>query len=540
MNRKAGINYLYAEASMISNQNATLSAPVPASSSGAACREDAAKVRLLTSEWKKTKGREPRYFIRTYGCQQNDHDSEIAAGILEEMGFSATDSMEDAELILFNTCSIRANADDRFFGNVGSLKPLKKNGHPIIGVMGCMMEQQIHVDSIKSTFPFVDFILGAGAMTTIPKALLSVLSSENGNMLKDLSASSAPSDAITAGMLPVRRRDRHRALISIMTGCNNFCTYCIVPYTRGREKSRPFKDILDEAKKAVREGAREIMLLGQNVNSYGMTERRSAVHSEDFPPFSELLAAISRLPNLFVLRYMTSHPKDLSDELIDVIGKCPTVEPHVHLPLQSGSDRILKKMNRRYDAAHFLNLVRKLRKARPGITISTDIIVGFPGEPEDDLEATLSVMREAAFDAAFTFIYSPREGTPAASWLDREKIPFSGEGAANEKEIHARFDRVAALQNRLSYTSNVRLEGQDVEVLVDGFSKKSPDIFSGRTRDNRLVNFSMPVKTTLSDNIACLLAKNGNVCPIAGDVVSVHIDRAKTFSLEGTLNGINV
>lgn len=487
-------------------------------------------IRDRVSELSVRLGRPLTYFIKTFGCQQNDHDSEIAAGILSSLGFQEGTSTDESDVVLFNTCSVRANADDRFYGHVGNLKPIKKDGRPIIGVFGCMMEQSIHVNTIMKTFPYVDFLLGAGSMTHIPYALAFVLNAHNvdqrgaGKPL-DLTAISTPSDSITAGDLPVKRQNRQRALVTIMTGCNNFCTYCIVPYTRGREKSRLAVDIVCEVKKAVREGARDVMLLGQNVNSYGVDERKKGKDPAHYPTFAELLSEIALINQLFVLRYMTSHPRDLSDELIDVIGRTPVVEPHIHLPLQSGSDRILEKMNRRYDAEHYLSLVRKLRSARPEITISTDIIVGFPGETEEDFLATLNIMKEARFDAAFTFIYSPREGTPAAHWFNRREEEVDGN---RDAVIRDRFARLTALQNQLSYDSNVKLEGKELLVLVDGPSKRSPDIFSGRTRDHRLVNFTAPDRTSLS----------GDNALHPGDIVVVRIDRAKIFSLEGIVTSI--
>lgn len=491
-------------------------------------------IRDRISDMSERLGRPLTYFIKTFGCQQNDHDSEIAAGILSLLGFQEGSSAEESDVVLFNTCSVRANADDRFYGHVGNLKPLKKDGRPIIGVFGCMMEQSIHVNTILTTFSYVDFILGAGAMSHIPYALAAVLKARNADKRGtckplDLTAISTPSDSITAGDLPVKRENRQRALVTIMTGCNNFCTYCIVPYTRGREKSRLAADILREVKQAIKEGARDVMLLGQNVNSYGVDERKKGEDPTHYPTFAELLSEIALIDQLFVLRYMTSHPRDLSDELIDVIGRTPVVEPHIHLPLQSGSDRILKKMNRRYDAAHYLSLVRKLRMARPDITISTDLIVGFPGETEEDFEATLNVMKEARFDAAFTFIYSPREGTPAARWFKKSSNERGEDDDSNrDGVIRDRFGRLTELQNQLSFDSNVKLLGKEVTVLVDGPSKRSPDIFSGRTRDHRLVNFTTPDRMSL-------------LCDNAlqpGDIVVVHIDRAKIFSLEGSVTSI--
>ncbi|NLA95558.1 MAG: tRNA (N6-isopentenyl adenosine(37)-C2)-methylthiotransferase MiaB [Clostridiaceae bacterium] len=455
--------------------------------------------------------RAPRYHIRTFGCQQNDHDSEIAAGILEEMGFAGTPLTDHAELILFNTCSVRASADDRFFGHVGRLKPLKKGRFPLVGVFGCMMEQAIHRDTIARTFPYVDFVLGAGAMELLPETLSHLLFSPSPGKTVDLSGKD--SDPFARG-LPVRRIRPHRALITIMTGCNNFCSYCIVPYTRGREKSRPFEQILEEARGAVRSGAVEIMLLGQNVNSYGNDIRRRGGEAVSF---ADLLCEVGRIDSLGIVRYMTSHPKDLSDDLIAVIGAHPVIEPHIHLPIQSGSDRILQQMNRRYSAAHFMERVRKLRASRPGITITTDLIVGFPGETEKDFEETLQVMEELRFDAAFTFIYSPRTGTPAASRYQVSAHPL----------VQERFERLVQLQNRISLESNSALVGLTVDVLADGPSRRNPRILSGRTRDDRLVNFSVDDMTSLQGKEGC------RDLPPAGSFIPVRIERAGSFSLEG-------
>ncbi len=449
-------------------------------------------------------GKRGSYFIQTFGCQQNDHDSEIAAGILEEAGFVQATSIEEADIALFNTCSVRANADDRFFGHVGRLKPIKREGKPIIGVFGCMMEQKIHRDVIFESFSHVDFLLGAGAMELLPYALTEVIQGSRGKRTLDLTHQAT--DVFGEGM-PVKRERGHRALITIMTGCNNFCSYCIVPYTRGREKSRSYDDIMKEARKAVGEGAQEIMLLGQNVNSYGNDLRKLKQAS---PSFAKLLRDVSEIENLGIVRYMTSHPKDLSDELIDTIGRYPVIEPHIHLPLQSGSDVILKKMNRRYTAEHYLELVEKLRLSRPGITLTTDLIVGYPGETEEDFRATLALMETVRFDAAFTFFYSPRIGTPAADIYEEEE----------QAQVKERFERLVRLQNDISFESNQQLIGDTVDVLIDGPSRRDPDILSGRTRDDRLVNVSTAIMTTGQNR--------------KGQFIPVKIEKAGSFSLEGT------
>lgn len=457
------------------------------------------------------KGRPAGYHIQTFGCQQNDHDSEIASGLLESLGFVREPVIERADLILFNTCSVRANADDRLFGHLGRLKPAKKEKFPLIGVFGCMMEQEVHRDAIRKTFTYVDFLLGAGAMELMPLALDRLLREESPSRTLDLTGQDKDPFATD---LPVKRQRPHRALVTIMTGCNNFCSYCIVPFTRGREKSRPYEAVMEEARRAVEQGASEIMLLGQNVNSYGHDIRRQGGEAV---PFAALLRDVSRIDSLGIVRYMTSHPKDLSDDLIEVIAGCPVVEPHIHLPVQSGSDRILQRMNRRYTASHYLELVGRLRAARPEMTITTDLIVGFPDETEEDFEATLRLMEQARFDAAFTFIYSPRAGTPAASLYHESSQPL----------VQERFQRLVDLQNRLSLESNQRLVGQRVEVLVDGPSRRDPAILSGRTRDDRLVNFSHAVTTASSDLTGCC----DRLHP--GCFVPVEIKRAGSFSLEG-------
>lgn len=466
-----------------------------------------------------SEGRPLAYFIRTFGCQQNDNDGEISAGLLEHMGLEAASAIEEADIVIFNTCSVRENADRRFYGHLGYLKTWRsEEKQRRIGVMGCMPGLETHNSRLKTTFPYVDFLLNAGDMGHLPRALYESFH-QNKHSIVDLT--DQPKE-MTYPSLPVKRENNYRALISIMSGCNNFCTYCIVPYARGRESSRDPRVILAEAKTAVDNGAKEIMLIGQNVNSYGNDKRRNG--EADFPTFARLLEQIARIPDLAILRYMTSNPKDLSDELIEVIGKYETVEPHIHLPLQSGSNHLLKKMNRRYTAERYLDLVNKLRLARPGITISTDIIVGFPGETEEDFTATLSLMEAVKFDRAFTFIYSPRSGTPAADW----------EQNATDVEIQERFERLLDLQNTHSLESNQKCVGESLYVLVSGLSKTDDEIFSGRTREDRLVNFSLPAAAESSAE-QILNARGEPVTSTItdGSEVFVKIINAKANSLEG-------
>ena len=463
------------------------------------------------------------YFIRTFGCQQNDNDSEISAGLLEHMGLEAAPSIEEADIVIFNTCSVRENADRRFYGNLGNLKTWRsEEKQRRIGVMGCMPGQENHNSVLKESFPYIDFLLNAGDMGNLPRALYESVSQKKHSIV-DLTDQAKE---MTYPSLPVKRENKHRALISIMSGCNNFCTYCIVPYARGRENSRDPHVILMEAKSAVDNGAKEIMLIGQNVNSYGNDKRRKG--DKDFPSFARLIEEIAQIPDLSVLRYMTSHPKDLSDELIEVIGKYETIEAHIHLPLQSGSNRLLKMMNRHYTSEHYLELVNKLRSARPGISISTDIIVGFPGETEEDFEDTLRLMETVKFDRAFTFIYSPRSGTPAADWSQ----------SVSDVEIQERFERLLDLQNKHSVESNEGCLDKTLYVLVSGLSKTDDETFSGRTKDDRLVNFSLPEESETDDQILTARGKPLSSTIADGSEVFVKITKAKAHSLEGVFVGL--
>lgn len=478
------------------------------------------EIRTAAEEFHINETRPLSYFIRTFGCQQNDNDSEISAGLLEHLGLEAASQIEEADIVIFNTCSVRENADRRFYGHLGNLKTWRsEEKQRRIGVMGCMPGQGTHNKHLKDTFPYIDFLLNAGDMGNLPRALYESRDQSGKHFIVDLT--DQPKE-MTYPSLPVKRESRHRALISIMSGCNNFCTYCIVPYARGRESSRDPRVIIAEAQTAVDNGAKEIMLIGQNVNSYGNDKRRKG--ESDFPSFAQLLKEIAQIPDLSVLRYMTSHPKDLSDELIEVIGQYETIEPHVHLPLQSGSTRLLKKMNRRYTAEHYLGLVQKLRAARPEITISTDIIVGFPGETEEDFEATLGLMEAVKFDRAFTFIYSPRSGTPAAEW----------EQNASDVEIQERFERLLDLQNTHSLESNKTCLDKSIYVLVSGRSKTDEEVFSGRTKDDRLVNFSVPDVSQLENEYAYTARGEAVTTVISeGSEVLVKVTKSKTTSLEG-------
>lgn len=419
----------------------------------------------------------------------NEHDSETIAGLLSEMGYKATEDKKEASIAIINTCSVRDNADKRFFGTLGQLKKIKEtNPDFTVCVCGCMMQQQHVIDTVKQKYPWVDIIFGTHNIHQFPKLLESVL----GEKQKMVDVWDDGGDIVEG--LPVKRQFAHKALVNIMFGCNNFCTYCIVPYTRGRERSRHSDEILAEVQELVRDGVKEITLLGQNVNSY-----------QGDVDFAGLIRKLNGVEGLERIRFMTSHPKDISEDLIRAYQDCDTLCSHIHLPVQAGSNQVLARMNRKYTREHYLGLIRKFREIRPDIAITTDIIVGFPGETEEDFQDTLSLVREVEFDSAFTFLYSVRKGTPAEHYEDQ--VP--------EDIKHERFNRLVDLMNELSLKKNKTLEGKVVPVLVEGVSKTNEDTLTGRTEGFKTVNFNGPKE-------------------IIGTIVPVRIIEGKTFNLEGT------
>ena len=457
------------------------------------------------------------YYIMTFGCQQNENDSERMAGLLENMGYTLSSGYEDADLVFLNTCSVRENADDRLFGHLGILKNLRRDKpHMLVGICGCMMTQDIHVDKIRKSYSYVDMLFGPQDIYRLPEILWHRLT--DSRRVYEIG-----SDDTLAEDIPIVRARKHRALVSIMYGCNNFCTYCIVPYTRGRERSRQADQVMLELKELAAEGYKEVMLLGQNVNSYGQDLRKT---QPDQPDFAKLIEMAAQIEGLKRIRFMTSHPKDISDKLLEIIGKYENIEPHLHLPLQSGSNRILAKMNRHYTREQYLSIVEKARRLRPGITFSTDLIVGFPGETEEDFADTLYIMEKVKFDSAFTFIYSRRTGTPAAKM--EEQI--------SDDVIKERFSRLTKLQYEHSLQSNKKLEGQTVEILLEGRSEGSADILSGRTADNRLINVSYDKEALPQNYLGDDGTADGN--KLEGMLALVRITKAKTFSLEGELESV--
>lgn len=413
-------------------------------------------------------GKNKYYFIITYGCQLNNADSEILSGILKDMGFTATDDKNKADVIIFNTCCVRENAELKLYGNIGALKNYKReNPNLIIIVCGCMMQQDHSVEMIKKKYRFVDLIFGTHNIFMFPELLEKVLCEKN------TLVSVLDSEGLIIENLPVLRKDKHKAWVTIMYGCNNFCSYCIVPYVRGRERSRKPEYIINDIKNLALNSYKEITLLGQNVNSYGQ-DLDSAMD------FSALLKQINNIDGIERIRFMTSHPKDISDELIKTIKECDKICEHLHLPFQAGSNRILKLMNRKYTKEGYLEIIRKIRDNMPNIALTTDIIVGFPGESNEDFEETLDIVKAVEFDQAFTFIYSKRKGTPAANIKD----------TMTKKEKHKNFDKLIEVQNAISKRINDRYLGKIVQVMVDGTSKNDSTRLTGRTRTGKIVNFT--------------------------------------------------
>ena len=425
------------------------------------------KVRAMHDAYKIKNGQSRKAFVLTFGCQQNEADSEKIAGMAVSMGYEIVHEPENADLIMVNTCAIREHAELKALSIVGQYKHLKaKKPDMLIGMCGCMVTQEHRRDDIKFRYPYVDFVLGTSSLHRLPQLILEKM--EKGKRLY----CPEEKECLVAEGLPIHRESRYRAWVSVMYGCNNFCSYCIVPYVRGRERSRRKEDIYDEVKTLVAEGYRDITLLGQNVNSYGKD-------NDDGCDFADLLALLDSIEGDYTLHFMTSHPKDATRKLVDVMAAGQHIAKHFHLPLQSGNDRVLKKMNRHYDTAHYLEILDYMREKIPDLAVTSDIIVGFPGETEEEFEDTLKMLRRAKFDMIYSFIYSPRKGTPAAEM--EEQIP--------DKVKSARFERLLAVQNEVSLESNMPYEGRVVRVLCDGVSKTNEKVYSGRTEQSKIVFF---------------------------------------------------
>lgn len=438
------------------------------------------EIKLLEEYIKKVKkinqDKNLKYTILTMGCQLNENDSEKLCGMLEKMGYTKTEKQNDADLALFNTCCVRENAEDKLFGKLGELKRLKEQKEIIIAIGGCMMQEKHITDKIKESYPFVDILFGTHTLHKFPEDLYKVI--EEKRKLEDI----LDIDGKIYEGLPIKRDSKIKASVTIMNGCNNFCSYCIVPYVRGRERSRQPRDIIEEVKKLAKEGYKEITLLGQNVNSYLRVEREKNIPFEEYQgvnSFATLLRAINKIDGIERIRFISPHPKDFTDDVIEAIADCEKVCKLVHLPLQSGNTKVLKEMNRKYTKEQYLNLVEKMKNKIPNLTLSTDIIVGFPGETDEEFEDTLEVVEKVGFEQVYMFIYSRRVGTPGDKM--QNQIP--------EDIKHKRFDKLKALVESQIEENNKKYIGTTQKILVEGESKNNSNMLSGRTESNKVVIF---------------------------------------------------
>ncbi|CAM5183213.1 tRNA-2-methylthio-N(6)-dimethylallyladenosine synthase OS=Ureibacillus acetophenoni OX=614649 GN=miaB PE=3 SV=1 [Ureibacillus acetophenoni] len=433
-----------------------------------------------------------KFFIRTYGCQMNEHDSEVMAGIFMELGYEPTDNIEETDVVLLNTCAIRENAENKVFGELGYLlKYKRKNPELLIGVCGCMSQEESVVNKILTQYQHVDMVFGTHNIHRLPNIL------NEAYMSKEMVVDVWSKEGDVLENLPKQRNGSIKAWVNIMYGCDKFCTYCIVPYTRGKERSRRPDEIIQEVRELAAHGYQEIMLLGQNVNAYG----------KDFTDMNYRLGDLMdelRKIDIPRIRFTTSHPRDFDDHLIEVLAKGGNLVEHIHLPVQSGSNEVLKIMARKYTREHFLDLVRKIKAAIPNVALTTDIIVGYPNETEEQFQETIDLYREVGFESAFTYIYSPREGTPAAKMVDNVPLEVKKE----------RLQRLNAVVEEFSTAALKNYEGLEVEVLVEGTSKKRDDMLAGYTRRNKLVNFAGPKE-------------------LVGHIVKVKVTEAKAYSLRG-------
>lgn len=417
-----------------------------------------------------------KYSILTMGCQLNENDSEKLCGMLEKMGYAKTENQTDADLVLFNTCCVRENAEDKLFGKLGELKRLKEQKGIIIAIGGCMMQEKHITDKIKESYPFVDILFGTHTLHRFPEDLYKVLDEKK--KLEDI----IDIDGQIYEGLPIKRNSNIKASVTIMNGCNNFCSYCIVPYVRGRERSRKPRDIINEVRELAKQGYKEITLLGQNVNSYLKVEKEKNIEFEEYEgvnSFATLLRAINKIEGIERIRFVSPHPKDFTDDVIMAIAECNKVCKLIHLPLQAGNDKVLKEMNRKYTKEQYLKLVEKMKQNIPNLTLSTDIIVGFPKETDSEFEDTLDVVEKVKFEQVYMFIYSRRVGTPA------DKM----ENQVPEEIKHKRFDKLKKLVESQIEENNQKYVGTIQKVLVEGTSKNNDDMLTGRTDSNKVVIF---------------------------------------------------
>lgn len=447
----------------------------------------------IVKENLKKLGLNKKYYVKTYGCQMNEHDSENIRAILEDMSFTSTDDMENADLILLNTCAIRENAHNKVFGMIGRIKNLKeKNPNLIAGICGCMAQEEVVVNEILEKYNFLDIVFGTHNIHNLPNILYTAINK------KDLEVEVLSIEGSVIENIPVKRDSKVKAWVNIMYGCDKFCTYCIVPYTRGKQRSREPQYIIEEVNDLVKKGYKEITLLGQNVNAYGKDLNINY-------DMSNLLESVAKT-GIDRIRFVTSHPWDFNDSMIEVIKKYPNIMPYIHLPLQSGSDSILKLMGRRYTKKSYIELYKKLKEALPYSSITTDIIVGFPNETEEDFNETLDVVNTCKFDGAFTFIFSPRVGTPAAKMADNVTL----------EEKNKRLYKLNELINKYSKEANDRYLNKIVPVLIEGTSEKDETMLMGYTDTMKLVNVKADKK-------------------YIGKIINVKITDVKTWSMDGEI-----
>lgn len=455
------------------------------------------KVSIKDNEYKVTDkqrkiGLNKKYYIKTYGCQMNEHDSENISAILNDMNFTKTESLEDADLIILNTCAIRENAHNKVFGLLGRIKHLRQTKNIMVGFGGCMAQEEVIVEEITNKYKWIDFVFGTHNIVNLPN----IIEKAYDNKKQEVEVFSCEGDVIEN--MPVKRDSKYKAWVNIMYGCDKFCTYCIVPYTRGKQRSRLPEYIINEVKDLIKEGYQEVTLLGQNVNAYGKDLGINYT-------MANLLEDVAKT-GINRIRFVTSHPWDFNDDMIDIISKYDNIMPYIHLPIQSGSSKILKLMGRRYTKEEYLNLFKKLKEKIPNVSITTDIIVGFPGETEEDFQDTLDVVDACKYDSAFTFIFSPRVGTPASKMEDNVSL--------EEKEL--RLQRLNQLINKYSKENNDKYLNKVVPVLLEDYSSKKKDCLKGYTDTMKLVN----VKAEDS---------------YLGKIVNVKITSVKTWSMDGEI-----
>ena len=449
----------------------------------------------------KIDGKNMKYFIFTMGCQLNENDSEKISGMLTKMGYTETENIDSADIIIYNTCCVRENAEEKLFGKIGEIKKIKEYKNIILAIGGCMMQEKVMLDKIKKSYKYVDIVFGTHTMQNLPEDIYKVLQEQT--KIKDV----IDIDGEIYEGLPIKRNDKFRASVTITYGCNNFCTYCIVPYVRGRERSRKPENILEEIKELANEGYKEVTLLGQNVNSYMKHPGIDKSSLGKINSFATLLEEVCKIDGIERVKFISPHPKDFTDDVIEVIAKNNKIARLIHLPLQSGNTKVLKEMNRVYTKEQYLELVDKMKSRIPNVAFSTDIIVGFPGETDEEFEDTLDVVRKVNFEQIFMFIYSPREGTIAAKREDQ--IP--------EEIKHIRFDKLKELYESKVDDNNEKYIGTEQKILIEGYSKNNDKMLTGRTDTNKVVIFEP------KDNLKI------------GDVITVKITEAHKWFLKAEI-----